>query len=344
MTDRPIRVVPVPACGVCGGDGEVAHAMLPDRLFGTLGTWTMRRCRRCGASWLDPRPSDDDLALTYLDYYTHAGECGHDTPDRRGGLHAAELGVARRRFHPSSTPVEGTASMRALVRAWAGRRADAAYLAAHLDVKPGAPLLDVGCGDGRLLDHLRRLGWDAEGVEPDPVAAEAARGRGLEVTTGTLEEASYPSGHFAAVTLSHVIEHLVDPSTTLREVHRVLRPGGSLVAITPNADSVLHRAFGPYWFHLDPPRHLLIHTPASLRHLLEDAGFAVEVRDSWRAANVTIAASLIFRRGRSYDLTAPPHPAVRAVAEIGQEVLSLATPLLRRRGDELVAIARRSRR
>lgn len=303
----------------------------------------MRRCRDCGAVWLDPRPTDEDLARTYRDYYTHGPEPSTDAgeADRHGALHAAELGEARRRFGISGEELEGTPTMRRVVALWAGRRADASYLAAHLPVQPGAGLLDIGCGDGRLLEHLRLLGWHAQGVEPDARAADAARRRGLQVTVGTLESAAFASEQFAAVTMSHVIEHLPDPRRTLREIHRVLRPGGSLVVITPNADSVLHRIFGRDWFPLDPPRHLLLQSPSSLDRLLREQGFVGRVRDSWRAANVTIAASLAFRRRRPYSMSvAPPRPT-RVVAELGQQALAVSARALRGRGDELVVVATR---
>ncbi|HVE94419.1 MAG TPA: class I SAM-dependent methyltransferase [Acidimicrobiales bacterium] len=343
MNNEPIGVVGVPVCGVCGGEGDQLHADVPDRLFRTPGTWSLRRCRVCRAVWLDPRPTDEDLGRTYCDYYTHGPESSEEATkdDRHGALHAAELGEARRRFGLAGEELEGTPAMRRLVAGWAGRRADSDYLAAHLPVQPNAQLLDVGCGDGRLLEHLRRLGWHVQGVEPDASAADAARRRGLQVTTGTLESAAFGPEEFAAVTMSHVIEHLADPRRTLREIRRVLRPGGSLVVITPNADSVLHSVFGRDWFPLDPPRHLLLHSSSSLDRLLREQGFVGRVRDSWRAANVTVAASLAFRRGRPYSMSvAPPRPT-RVLAELGQQALAMSARALRGRGDELVAVTTR---
>ena len=339
MSDVAMRQVAVSRCEVCGSAGDVVHRDLPDRLFGVPGEWSEQRCRTCAAVWLDPRPVDEDLGRAYDDYYTHTEPESHTARTSLvHRLHQAEMGEARRRFRGAGAP-EGSRWTRALVSLWAGRRADAAHMAAHVPVQPGARLLDVGCGDGLLLEHLRRLGWDAEGVEPDADAADAARARGIPVRTGMLEDAGFADGTFAAVTMSHVIEHLAHPQRTLAEIHRVLSPRGTLVVITPNASSALHRAFGRDWFPLDPPRHLLLHSPASLDRLLRDAGFAPQTRDSWRAANVTIAASLAFRRGRGYSMTTAPSRGTRLVAEAGQQLLAMSGRLLRGHGDELVAIA-----
>lgn len=61
-----------------------------------------------------------------------------------------------------------------------------------------------------FLDHMRRLGWDASGVELDSEAVSVAREKfGLEVFHGYLEEAKFPDGSFDAITVNHVIEHVL---------------------------------------------------------------------------------------------------------------------------------------
>ena len=92
--------------------------------------------------------------------------------------------------------------------------------------------------------HLVRLGWDAEGIDPDAGAVATARDNGIPVTLGTLSDVvEKETGKFRAVTLSHVIEHLHDPVGELRRIHRLLAPGGRVWIATPNLQSLGHRLF-----------------------------------------------------------------------------------------------------
>jgi 2-polyprenyl-3-methyl-5-hydroxy-6-metoxy-1,4-benzoquinol methylase len=160
-------------------------------------------------------------------------------------------------------------------------------------VAPGR-LLDVGCGDGRRFSALEAQGWRVEGQEIDPSAVAAARAAGRTVHAGPLASLPSEAGPFDAVTLNHVIEHVHDPVGLLRDCRRLLRPGGTLVAITPNAASAGHARFGPAWRGLEPPRHLVVFAPPALGRVARDAGFArVEVRTSAANAYTLGAASLL---------------------------------------------------
>ena len=144
----------------------------------------------------------------------------------------------------------------------------------HLPLpREGAQLLDLGCGSGRFLDTATGLGWDATGLDPDPLAVAAGRKRGRKIEQGGLPATGLNSDRFDAVTMNHVVEHLHDPVAALRDVHRILKPGGNVWAATPNADSTSHRTFGPYWRGLEAPRHLAIFCSRALRLAFQDAGF-----------------------------------------------------------------------
>jgi len=138
-------------------------------------------------------------------------------------------------------------------------------------------ILDVGCGPGLLLDEARRRGWDAYGVELSAWAVGRARARGIEVFHGTLEDAAYPDVHFDAVFMVDVLEHLADPVRTLVEVTRVLRPGGILCLVTPDADSAAARVLGSRWWGMLPghvvlfPRRVTVELVGALGYEVSSA-------------------------------------------------------------------------
>ena len=92
-----------------------------------------------------------------------------------------------------------------------------------------------------MVELAQARGWDAWGVEPSTWASEQARGRGLHVVTGTLSDAKVPENYFDVVTLWDVVEHLTDPAAELRNVHRVLKPGGVFAIHTIHIESMFAR-------------------------------------------------------------------------------------------------------
>jgi 2-polyprenyl-3-methyl-5-hydroxy-6-metoxy-1,4-benzoquinol methylase len=88
-------------------------------------------------------------------------------------------------------------------------------------------LLEVGCGLGVLLDAFRKDGWEVTGVEPNRGYCQIIeKERGIRAIPTILESAGIPDASVDVVVMLHVIEHVPDPLGTLREIHRVLKPGG----------------------------------------------------------------------------------------------------------------------
>lgn len=299
-----IRTTPAPACPVCGLPGAPLHEHLPDALFAAPGTWSLRRCAGagCGTVWLDPRPVGEDLGQAYTAYYTHAAPAGTPAPGwRKRAFLAARRGYLARRFGARDGRVRRTdALLGRLLALFPDLRARIDLEAFHLPVRRGGRFLEIGCGAGDHLGAMVELGWDAEGIDVDPAAVATARARALRVRCGDVGDAGFTEGSFDAIGLSHVIEHVDDPTRLLRDCRRLLRPGGTLVLVTPNAASFGHARYGRAWLSLDPPRHLRLYTPAALERVVRAAGFAtVTVRTGVRDAHNTFLASRgIARSGR----------------------------------------------
>jgi SAM-dependent methyltransferase len=147
----------------------------------------------------------------------------------------------------------------------------------------GAVCLDLGCGTGHMLYLLEREGFRrVTGVELDPEQLEAARRfvHGELVAGDALEYLGRcPAASVDFVSAVNVLEHMPKDTllTMLREIRRVLRPGGSLIAMVPNALS----PFGGLTRHWDIT-HEWAFTPNNFRQLAPLAGFdpaAVECRE-----------------------------------------------------------------
>jgi SAM-dependent methyltransferase len=110
---------------------------------------------------------------------------------------------------------------------------------------PADRVLDVGCGKGWLVEAFARAGLAGHGVDMDPQAIEDSKAfcPGADIRSYDGVHLPYPDGHFRAVTLIEVLEHVDDDAGLVREIHRVLAHGGTLVLTTPHA--------GP-WAWLDP--------------------------------------------------------------------------------------------
>jgi SAM-dependent methyltransferase len=219
-------------------------------------------------------PVEADLALGYQGYYTH-----EDAPYlakilQRGPLRGIQDAYLAATYGYDGGPERPLRKQfGALLRLNLWHRPDLDYLVMHLPARPGGRLLEIGCGSGQMLAVVRELGWSVQGVDFDAAAAEHARRKGLTVDVGSVEEQRYPAAHFDAVAMNHVIEHVYDPGRAIAECYRILKPGGILVLVTPNAESWLHRTFQADWRALDPPRHLRIFTRRALEALTSSVGF-----------------------------------------------------------------------
>ena len=147
-------------------------------------------------------------------------------------------------------------------------------------------ILDVGCGTGANLLMLSQYG-DAEGVDVSEDALAFCRERGLDkVRLGAGEQLPYEDGTFDLVTALDVVEHMDDDLAGLREMRRVLRPGGRVLLFVPT--------FMFLWgLQDDVSNHRRRYRLPELRRVLEQAGFEIE-RTTY--ANITFFLPILVMR------------------------------------------------
>ena len=136
-------------------------------------------------------------------------------------------------------------------------------------------VLDLACGVGIFLDCLRREGIVARGVERDERIASYARGMGLDVETGdALEYLERASGAFDGVYCSHFVEHLPvdDVQALLHYFYRTLAPGGVLVLVFPDPESIRSQLLG-FW---RDPEHVRFYHPELIATMATAAGLELE--------------------------------------------------------------------
>ena len=139
--------------------------------------------------------------------------------------------------------------------------------------KSNTTLLDIGCGEGFFLFNASKAGYVTKGVELSRDAARYARKEfGMDVEAKPLEELQLVENHFDVVTLWVVLEHVPYPLPLLKEVHRMLKPGGLLAVSTPNVGSMLAKILGKRWWEIRRV-HINQFTTKTLMDILSNAEF-----------------------------------------------------------------------
>jgi 2-polyprenyl-3-methyl-5-hydroxy-6-metoxy-1,4-benzoquinol methylase len=153
----------------------------------------------------------------------------------------------------------------------------------HLEryVEPGR-LLDVGAGPGFLVSAATKRGWDAVGLDLNEWASQHAREElGVEVRVGDLSDRPFGDERFDAVTMMDVVEHVPDPDELLARAAELVRPGGAIALLTPDAGSPVSRVLGRRWPEVRRPgEHMVLFSVPGLTTVLARHGF---VASGWHS-------------------------------------------------------------
>lgn len=235
-------------CALCGADQTRLLYTIPLQTKLLSNIWvkgervalhetaTVVACVRCGLQYVNPRYRFDDTVLPYTETMEE--------------LYFAETYAARQQ------------SYRAFVRRlphWLGRNVQ------HL--------LDVGCGDGVLLEAADSAGITCVGVEQSRTLQQRLQAKYQERIIISDAVEMLPANHFDVITLLNVIEHVTAPHALLALLWTKLSPGGILFVHTPNAGGLPARWQRAQWSQIEPLGHLYYFSAQTLGALLQKSGF-----------------------------------------------------------------------
>lgn len=251
-----------PACPFCAGVLVFAFAAR-DREQPAGPTFDYRACESCGALVQDAPELVGESVGTRVAYTR--------TQRIPRGLPGGWLGWRRLRTRALLALPSGP-----LARAVSGKRFGGFEWFRRTATRPDDPVLDVGCGSGRLLFRLAHAGFtDLTGIDPFLAPETLERAAGRPELRFAAQDARSHSGRYRLVMSHHSLEHTADPRASFAALARLVRPGGWLLLRVPIADSWARDHYGPDWVQLDAPRHLAIPTRASLARLAQDCGLSL---------------------------------------------------------------------
>jgi len=150
---------------------------------------------------------------------------------------------------------------------------DIDYVVNYLTTLSPGKILDIGCGLGWLLSALPD-GWEKHGIELSKTAAEFAQKYG-KIFQGPLSKSTYPDNYFDVIFMHHVIEHMDKPEEEIKNIKRILKPGGILILGTPDFDSGCARLFGGNYRLLHDQTHISLFSNDSMHRFLRDNSFKI---------------------------------------------------------------------
>jgi SAM-dependent methyltransferase len=239
-------------CPVCGAAELTPVFDVIDQLV-TRDSFSLLACAQCGCRLTELAPDQASSSM----YYQSAEYISHSNTSR-GLINRIYQAVRKRTLRQKVKWVERSTGL------------------------SGGHVLDVGSGTGAFVHELRKAGWQADGLEPDPIARQVAQ-TDFAVTLLDIDRLfQLPVGSFDAITLWHVLEHVHDLNGYMNQLHRLLKPGGRLLIALPNHTSFDADYFGKWWAAYDVPRHLYHFSPDSIRHLATKHGFTCRsIRPLW---------------------------------------------------------------
>lgn len=181
------------------------------KLFNYKKHFYIYKCQNCSCFFLQPQPVFEDLRSIYSKKYFQAWELKS----------AAEMKKATFKLRLNS-------------------------IKKH---KPTGKILDIGCATGFFLEQAQQEGYDVYGVEISDYAAKKAKQKfgDNRIFNSNFDKADIPIDNFDIITMSDLLEHVKNPNKLFNKCYKILKPGGIIMIMTPDTDSLSARIMRKKW-------------------------------------------------------------------------------------------------
>jgi 2-polyprenyl-3-methyl-5-hydroxy-6-metoxy-1,4-benzoquinol methylase len=276
------RTAPLENCPVCGDKNTKHFFTTTDRLHGISGKFSYHICANCSTVFQNPMVIQEDLHLCYPQNYTpynykkELPDIDFDSFSADGFPDQVRKAIIQSVKNQKPTGIAGKIGNLLSKSRYLRERAFYGLVTDELLPKEREKsfALDLGCGAGWLMQRLKKVGWDVEGVEWNEEAARfAADLTNLKVWAGDFREIDLPKKRYQLIVLNHVFEHISEPKTVLERAYELLADDGKLILYYPNPDSLGASWLGADWFPWEAPRHLIFPPPKALKLIAENSGF-----------------------------------------------------------------------
>lgn len=254
-------------CPICGADHPEPLFWTKDYVFGCSDDlFRVNRCADCGCGYLSPRPARHAIDSYYPKefYWAWEGESNE--------LNWESIVNKRRgQLEEKAKWLNG--------------------------IKPGR-LLDIGAQKGEFLWFMQQRGWTVEGIELENAVPNPG---GMPIRYGDFLDMDIEEGLYDVITFWAVLEHVYEPALFVAKAARLLKPGGRLVGLVTNLDSIQSRFFQAD----DYPRHLTIFTKGSVAKMCTDRKLSMlQVHTGQEIFGGSLSGGLVFCLKRMFGYSA----------------------------------------